>query len=191
MRINPNIDRAAMFAYAAHTACGQVRKYTGEPYFNHCNEVATLVAEHGGTDEMIQAAYLHDTVEDTAITIGDITRNFGHDVSAMVWYLTDQSTPDMGNRAIRKAYDRHHITTWGTRDAKIIKFADLISNTKSIVEHDIAFAHIYIPEKILLLNAIADSDPTLTDHPLYIKAYELAANARDTLMARPVTPCKP
>ena len=58
------------FATAAHE--GQVRKYTGEPYVNHPFAVAESVADHVDDKVAIAAAVLHDTVEDTAVTLEEI-----------------------------------------------------------------------------------------------------------------------
>ena len=46
----------------------QKRKYTGEPYYNHCYEVASILMRVTTEDEIIAAGYLHDTVEDTDTT---------------------------------------------------------------------------------------------------------------------------
>jgi (p)ppGpp synthase/HD superfamily hydrolase len=75
-------DRARAFARAAHA--GQTRKYTGEPYVAHTDEVAAIVAAHGGTSEMIVAAHLHDVLEDTPTSFetlahdGNVEREAAH-----------------------------------------------------------------------------------------------------------------
>jgi len=144
---------AAIFAENQHRK--QVRKYTGEPYFRHCEEVAWLVAYHCGDDDMIRAAYLHDTVEDTDATIEQIKELFGDKVAGYVADLTDVSTLADGNRAARKAIDREH--TWkASSKAQFIKLADLISNTRSIRKYDKNFAVIYLAEKRLLLDGMRD-----------------------------------
>lgn len=156
------VARARVFAIAAHSAAGQVRKYTGEPYHVHPAEVAWIVACAGGTQEQIAAAWLHDTVEDTHVTIELIRQMFGTAVAELVGWLTDVSKPEDGNRATRKAMDREH-TGAAPVAAKMVKLADLISNTKSIAEHDAAFAKVYLAEKRLLLELMADADPVLLD----------------------------
>ena len=123
------ILRAIKFATMAHN--GQVRKYTGEPYIMHCLDVAQIV-EPFSSDDMICAAILHDTIEDCCVTKDEIADNFGGYVSDLVWWLTDQSKPDDGNRAIRKAIDRAHIAK-APFDAHAIKLADLISNTSVLL----------------------------------------------------------
>lgn len=142
-------------------AVGQIRKYTGEPYYVHPREVAAIVEAAGGDDAQVCAAHLHDVVEDTDITIQQIQFFFGDDIADLVSDLTDVSMPTDGNRATRKAIDREH-TAQASRRAKMIKLADLISNTKSIVEHDEKFARVYLEEKRLLLaEALHDAHPGL------------------------------
>ena len=62
----------------------------GEPYINHLAEVAELVAEAtGGRDpDLVAAAYLHDTVEDTATTHAELAERFGRDVADLVAEVT-------------------------------------------------------------------------------------------------------
>lgn len=149
---------AASFASNAHES--QKRKYTGEPYFVHCAEVAEIVRSVGGDSEMIAAAYLHDTVEDTSVEIEDIEREFGKDVADLVADLTDVSTPFDGSRAERKALDREHSAKASSR-AKTIKLADLISNSKSITKYDPGFAVTYMREKQLLLPHLVQGNNNL------------------------------
>lgn len=154
-------QQARIFAIAAHSACGQVRKYTGEPYWVHPAHVAWIVEQAGGTVAQLAAAWLHDVVEDTDVTIETIQWIFGDEIAELVSWLTDVSVPADGNRAERKAIDREH-TGRASLAAKMIKLADLISNTKSIVEHDAKFAKVYLEEKrLLLVESLHDADPTL------------------------------
>jgi guanosine-3',5'-bis(diphosphate) 3'-pyrophosphohydrolase len=152
--------RARLFATAAHAAVGQLRKYTHEPYIVHPAEVAKIVRSVPHTDEMLAAAWLHDTVEDTGVSIELIRAEFGSEVSDLVGWLTDVSRPDHGNRAARKAIDRAH-TAAAPAEAQTVKLADLISNTRSIVAHDPKFAETYLAEKRLLLEVMHRGDATL------------------------------
>jgi hypothetical protein len=77
----------------------------------------------------------------------------------MVNDLSDFSCPEDGNRAKRKAIDRLWIGS-ASSNSKTIKLADLISNSKSILEHDKDFAKVYIKEKELLLEVLTEGDPT-------------------------------
>ena len=154
------VERARVFATAAHAAVGQVRKYTFEPYIVHPAEVAKIVRDAGGTDVMVAAAWLHDTVEDTGVTIETIRAEFGVEVAELVGWLTDVSRPEHGNRAHRKALDRAHSAA-APAEAQTVKLADLISNTRSIMAHDEAFAKTYLEEKRLLLAVMTKGDATL------------------------------
>jgi len=158
------ILEAVKFAVLAHK--GQVRKYTGEPYVMHCLEVAQIV-EPFANDDMICAALLHDTIEDCGVTRNEIADKFGDRVAELVWWITDQSKPEDGNRVARKAIDRAHIAK-APFDAQAIKLADLISNTSSIVAHDPDFAKVYLAEKKLLL------DVMIGPSELWHQAYNLA-----------------
>lgn len=154
------VERAHLFAKAAHEAVQQLRKYTGEPYIVHPIEVAGIVRSVPHSDAMIAAALLHDTVEDTEVTIADIEREFGAEVAVMVGWLTDVSRPEDGNRAVRKAIDRLH-TAEAPAEVKTIKLADLISNSKSILAHDPVFARVYLREKAALLEVLREGDGLL------------------------------
>ena len=149
-----------MYAKAAHAAVGQKRKYTGEDYIVHPVAVACIVGSVGHTPEMLAAALLHDTVEDTNATIEEIKSLFGERVSNLVGWLTDVSGPDDGNRTARKAMDRDHIAR-APAAAQTIKLADLIDNTASIVTHDLKFAAVYLKEKAALLDVLKEGEPGL------------------------------
>jgi (p)ppGpp synthase/HD superfamily hydrolase len=154
------VERARVFATAAHAAVGQVRKYTFEPYIVHPAEVAKIVRDAGGNETMIAAAWLHDTVEDTGVTIETIRAEFGTEVAELVGWLTDVSRPEHGNRAHRKALDRAHSAA-APAEAQTVKLADLIANTRSIMAHDAAFAKTYLEEKRLLLAVMTKGDARL------------------------------
>ena len=152
--------KAKEFAAKRHEAEGQVRKYTGEPYICHPAAVVEIVRSVPHTAEMIAAAWLHDTVEDTKTTLEEIKDNFGVQVSMFVEMLTDVSKKSDGNRKKRKGIDRQH-TAKAMPPAKTIKLADLIDNSASIVELDPSFAKVYLAEKKLLLEVLVEGDKTL------------------------------
>ena len=152
------LKKAIEFATKAHE--GQIRKYTGELYIVHPLEVSDIVSSVEHTEEMLMAAVLHDTVEDTDTTIEDIDREFGSVVAQLVEELTDVSKPEDGNRAFRKALDREH-SAQASAQGQTIKVADLISNTASITEHDPDFAKVYMKEKALLLQVLDLADKNL------------------------------
>ena len=159
------ILKARDFATLAHA--GQRRKYTGEPYIIHPEHVAGLVQTVGAGRAAVAAAYLHDTVEDTDITVPDIRREFGDEVAALVREVTDVSRPEDGNRATRKAIDRAHLAESSPRGATI-KLADMIDNTSTILRFDPAFAKVYMKEKKELLKVLGHGDPRLLLHAVML-----------------------
>lgn len=156
------VRMAQLFAQAAHGATGQVRRYTGEPYIEHPAEVVALLKRAGVTDDaMLAAAWLHDVVEDTRIDLATIRREFGPLVAYLVRDLTDVTTLADGNRATRKAIELARIRHAHPL-ARTIKCADLISNTRSIREHDPKFWPVYRAEALALLDVLRDcSHPAL------------------------------
>lgn len=156
------VRMAQLFAQAAHGATGQVRRYTGEPYIEHPAEVVALLKRAGVTDDaMLAAAWLHDVVEDTQVRADTIRREFGLLVFTMVVDLTEVTTLADGNRATRKAIERDRL--YGAQpESQSVKLADLISNTRSIREHDPKFWPVYRAEAMALLDVLRDcSHPAL------------------------------
>ena len=162
---------AMMFAREKHQ--GQVRKYTGEPYFNHLAEVVAIsmsVGWHAAIihpDRFMAVAWLHDVVEDTDALFCQLDAVFGEEVGDGVFYLTDT---EKGNRKTRKELSRNRLAGapgW----VQTIKCADIISNCSTIEKLDPDFAKIYLPEKILLLDVMDKADERLRG-----MAYEVCKN---------------
>lgn len=169
-------EKAYLVAKTAHAAVGQKRKYTGEDYIHHPVEVASILRKAGYNSEEVQAAaLLHDLVEDTELTLDFIVEEFGTTVASLVEGLTDVSKAEDGNRATRKAIDREHIAKQSSM-CKTIKLADIISNSKSILEHDWEFARVYLKEKMALLRVLEDGDVRLWE-----EAYEIVQNGLEQL----------
>lgn len=124
------VTRAIDFAARAHVA--QHRKgLAKEPYVNHLTEVAALLGEAigSGDTELIAAAYLHDTLEDTATRYEDLVSEFGEGIARLVAEVTDdKSLP----KAERK---RLQVETMmkKTQRAQLLKIADKTSNLRSLV----------------------------------------------------------
>jgi len=154
------VERARRYATEAHQRINQRRKYSNEPYHVHLHAVAKLIEGVSGDAEMVAAAWLHDTVEDTQATLDDIEAEFGVAVAELVEELTDISRPGDGNRAVRKAIDRQHLAQASAR-AKTVKLADLIDNCKDITRHDPGFAQVYLAEMDDLLDVLQDGDTQL------------------------------
>jgi len=161
-------EKARAFATAAHASINHKRKYDGRDYIVHPTAVVELVRSVPHTEIMLCAGWLHDVVEDTPVTLKEIHDEFGLQVAEMVGMLTDVSRPEDGNRNTRKTLDRLHAAR-ASPEAKTVKLADLIDNTRSIVAHDPDFARIYLKEKRLLLEVLKEGDSTLWN-----MAYRLA-----------------
>lgn len=147
MNLTPRMMDAKAYSEWAHK--GQVRKYTNEPYANHPARVADIVRSVGCPEDGVIAAYLHDTVEDTSVTLMDIQRRFGYNVCGMVYELTTEKRPGE-NRAARKQRETDRLSKAGYVVATI-KLADLLDNTNDIVRFDLDFARQYMKEKAELL----------------------------------------
>jgi RelA/SpoT family (p)ppGpp synthetase len=120
--------------WAAERHRGQWRK-SGEPYVTHCIEVAILVTDMGGSAPMVQAALLHDTVEDTPTTLADISEEFGDDVSRIVDGCTKVALvhPDAGT-AERQAANLRKLFLSLADDPRVVlvKLCDRLHNLRTI-----------------------------------------------------------
>lgn len=132
------IERAQMFATAAHNGASHYRKVSGVKYITHPKRVAdkvryyTNALDYKGTlrDEMIAAAWLHDTVEDTGIGFDDLKPWFSGAVTSMVSMLTeDKSITDRSAR--HENYMKILFASF--YEVQIIKMADIEDNFEDIV----------------------------------------------------------
>jgi hypothetical protein len=154
------IQRAVGFATCAHRH--QKRKYTGEPYVNHCIAVARLVAVSGADVATIIAAVLHDTIEDTEITFEDVRNHFGEKVAMLVMEVTSPATDADGGRDVRHQMNLAHLRK-ASPDACTIKLADIIDNTSTIHQRDPLFAITYINEKWNVVEALPHGSAKLRE----------------------------
>lgn len=172
------LDVARAFMVAAHCSVGQVRKYTGEDYFHHPEEVLQLLLTYDEPSlEMQVAALLHDVIEDTNVKIEQIRRIFGMAIAQMVDDLSDVSKPEDGNRETRKRLDREHIGR-ALKASMRIKCADLLSNSKSIVDRDVNFARTYLVEKLLILEEIRSE---IGNTMIWKQAFSVCCEGIDTI----------
>jgi (p)ppGpp synthase/HD superfamily hydrolase len=150
------INRARDFARLKHA--DQKRDYTGAPYWLHTAQVARLVSMATGDPIVIAAAHLHDILEDTDVTYGQLINQFGTGVAELVRQVTNPST-DI-DRAKRWALNSAHLAK-ASPAAMTIKLADIIDNTSTIEFYDPDFAKVYLAEKRPLLDILKAGDPTL------------------------------
>ncbi len=153
------VANARLYARAAFRAIDHRRKVTNEPYEWHPQRVAETVRRAGHRPELVAAAHLHDTIEDTKVTHDDIAWDFGPVVAGLVRELS-HDPDDKRPRAIRKAAENERLRGISA-DAQTIKYADIIDNVSDIAETDAEFAAVYIPEKRTALRLMDRGDPDL------------------------------
>jgi (p)ppGpp synthase/HD superfamily hydrolase len=126
----PLLLQAIAFASQKHRT--QRRKDGETPYLNHTIQVALLLAEVAQvTDsEILAAAVLHDTVEDTDASLGEIVAHFGDRVAALVAEVTDDATMPYHQR---KQWEIDHAPQLSD-DATLIKLADRTANVMDLIE---------------------------------------------------------
>ena len=128
------IDEAIRFAAEAHK--DMVRKGNGQPYIFHPLEVLSLVSLMTLDDEVLCAAILHDTVEDTDTTIRDIREQFGERVAAMVAYESEDKRGQVNKKEPwyeRKKETIDTISRLTDEGAKMVCLADKVSNLRSFL----------------------------------------------------------
>ena len=133
---SPRIKRAVEMATKAHE--GQFRK-TGEPYIVHPLAVKKILEEWGMDEDTIIAGILHDTVEDTNLTLKDIKQEFGESVAFLVDGVTKLSTARDGMRDIdtylpetKDNFLRLMIALGSDIRVLIIKLADRLHNLRTL-----------------------------------------------------------
>lgn len=115
------------YAKARHDRTGIVRRSSGKPYFVHPDGVAQIVTVYGGTNAQIQAAYLHDTMEDTGENYEHLKELFGDEVADIVNEITND--PYEVNRIGKERYISNELCNL-SHDALLVKLADMYYNQK-------------------------------------------------------------
>ena len=126
------LDRAIIFAVRAHA--GTERRGKGYPYIVHPLEAVGIVATMTSDQELLAAAALHDTVEDTDVTLDQIRAGFGDRVAALVADESDEmpagvSEEDSWHARKQAAIER---LSRASRDAKMVALGDKLSNMRAI-----------------------------------------------------------
>lgn len=127
-----NLLQAVSFAARKHT--GQTRKGDdAQPYINHPLEVINLLANVGNIQDydVLIAAVLHDTIEDTETSAEEITEIFGKKVCGYVLEVTDDKNLPKQERKQLQVEHAPHLST----GAKLIKLADKISNITDVMNN--------------------------------------------------------
>ena len=120
------LEKAISFAMEAHR--GTVRKGTERPYILHPIEVLQILSSMKADAGLMAAGVLHDTIEDTAVTLKDIVDNFGADVAALVNGHTEDKRQSW---FVRKLTDICELEDADVR-LKMLIMADTVSNLRSL-----------------------------------------------------------
>ncbi|MGO9083010.1 MAG: HD domain-containing protein [Streptosporangiaceae bacterium] len=123
---------AAAVAFAARWHGSQTRP-TGAPYAEHLLETLEVLAEGSGETraDVLAAAVLHDVLEDTACTAGQLEAGFGRHVAGLVGWVTIPPAPAGADRAaVKEAYLRGLAAA--PADALLVKLADRASNVQTL-----------------------------------------------------------
>ena len=135
-RYNPQtnealLNRAYVYAMKAH---GEQRRASGDPYFSHPIEVAAILTDLKLDDATIAAALLHDTIEDTAATRGEIDQMFGPDIGTLVEGLTKLKKLDLVTKEAKQAENLRKLLLAIASDVRVllVKLADRLHNMRTL-----------------------------------------------------------
>ena len=126
------LDRAIIYAVKAHA--GTERRGKGSPYIVHPLEAMSIVDTMTNDQELLAAAVLHDTIEDTSVTEEDLRAEFGERIASLVAMESDElpageKEEDSWHRRKRAAIER---LSRASRDAKTVALGDKLSNMRAI-----------------------------------------------------------
>ena len=126
---NEKIFEAIKFAVDAHS--GQFRKGTEIPYIIHPLGVAKILIENGCSEEVVITGILHDTVEDTTVTLDDIKKHFGERIVKFVEALSELNKEESWES--RKKHTINNLKT-APMEVLLVTCADKLDNLEAIQE---------------------------------------------------------
>lgn len=171
--MNEPLNESALTALRVATKAhkGQFRKSGGE-YIVHPKEVARFVKQFKKSNNlsaMIQAAYLHDTLEDTDTTYQDLVKQFGALVADMVQELTtDKAASDAIGKGEYIANKMAKMSSW----ALVVKLADRLANVQDIDTRPADFQKKYAAQTVLAINRLRKDRYLSQTHNKIISAIE-------------------
>ncbi|MFF7451963.1 MULTISPECIES: HD domain-containing protein [unclassified Streptomyces] len=123
------LRRAYVLAESSHR--GQMRK-SGEPYITHPLAVTLILAELGAETTTLTASLLHDTVEDTEVTLDQVREQFGEEVRFLVDGVTKLEKVDYGAAAEPETFRKMLVATGNDVRVMSIKLADRLHNMRTL-----------------------------------------------------------
>ena len=131
------INRAFVIAEIAHQ---NQRRRSGDPYISHPLEVAKILTEYRLDDSTIITALLHDTIEDTKLTLKEVRGEFGDEIARLVDGLTKIGKLDLFTKEAEQAENFRKLILAMSNDVRvlIVKLADRLHNMRTInyLPHD-------------------------------------------------------
>lgn len=183
------IEYVTDYADQAHAV--QVRKYTGARYIVHPVRVMETVRALHYDVPVLCAALLHDVLEDTAVSSGDMAEALRvvmdeHQVKktiSLVVELTDvfvkANYPDL-NRRSRKEKEANRLAGVSS-EAQSIKYADILDNVNDLVSHDADFAKKYLSEARKMLDVMTKGNSVLRERAMRVVEQSMRALRPKTL----------
>lgn len=136
---DPNVDegllnRAYVFSMKVH---GSQTRHSGDPYFSHPLEVAGILTALKLDSATIATGLLHDTVEDTAASLEEVTKLFGDEVAVMVDGVTKLSLIELSSEETKQAENFRKFMIAMSRDIRVllVKLADRLHNMRTLYHH--------------------------------------------------------
>lgn len=125
------VRQALAFAIVHH---GSQKRHSGAPYYQHPLSVATILADMKLDSRTIITALLHDVVEDTDITLSDITENFGEEVSQLVDGVTKLTKIEFQSDNERQAENFRKLIIAISEDIRVllVKLIDRLHNMQTL-----------------------------------------------------------
>lgn len=172
--------KAEDFAREKHE--GEIRKFSGEPYFNHVKRVAEYVREFKKShnqDELIAAAFLHDILEDTETDYFEIKENFGELIASIVKELTNNPSKieifSKRKYLGKKMANPEKMSSW----ALVIKLADRLDNVSDLKTASPGFCKKYSEQTFFILDYLEKNRKLSNTHKALINEIRKKLNELD------------
>lgn len=151
LEVSSKLRDAFLFAYKMHK--DQERKFSGRPYIEHPEFVTAFLSQYTDDEDILTAAMLHDTVEDTEATLEDILELFGDRTASLVGELTCDTT--LKKQYGKRIYMAIHFNELSS-DAFLIKLADRLHNLIGLDHEEIpiGFVKWYVKETNFVLDKL-------------------------------------
>lgn len=184
------IDKAVIFAAKAHQGC--VRKGSGQPYIFHPLEVMSIASLMTLDADILCAAMLHDTIEDTDTTLDDIKREFNDRIALFVSYESENKKEGMNKEDSwysRKKETIDIINNCKEIGVKIVCLSDKVSNLRSfkLLKYQFGLDHMFDyfnqkdPQKHLwYYKSLRDGMKELSNEPVYLEFCDLIKQVFET-----------